>query len=298
MLLIAPHLPRRTGYRICTLLGLVAWRFNAPARRVVERNLPYTLGAGVSWARCQRVLRDTFINLVKDYYDLVMVAVRPREEVLSWVVTDGLHRVDEARKAGKGVIAVFFHTSGFNLAVQAVLQGRWPTWVVAEPLEPPPMRRLVNRLRSSKGVRLLTADRAGVRKMIRALRANGVLGLAGDRGVSGTGAWVRFMGAPAFLPAGAAALALRTGAAILPIHVRRLPDERVLLHVGQPIEYTRTGDFDTDVATITQTITEQFQEEIRERPEQWVVVRSVWEYQAASEDTQQVRHTRPESAVR
>jgi KDO2-lipid IV(A) lauroyltransferase len=277
VLLIAPHVPLALGYRLCELLGLVVWRFNGPARRAAESNLAHVLGEDAPASQRSRALRGVCINLVKDYYELVLLAVRPREEVLGRVVSRGLGHIDQAREAGKGVIAVFFHTSGFNLVMQAVLTGGWPSWVVAEPLEPPPMRRLVNGLRSALGVRLLAADRSGARNIIRALRRNELVVLAGDRGVSGTGAWVRFFGAPAFLPAGAAALALRTGAAILPVATCRLPDNRVLLEVGTPIGFARTGDFDADVAAITQTLAAEFEKVIRQHPQEWVVMRPVWE---------------------
>lgn len=293
VLLIAPYVPPRLGYRICGLLGLLAWRFNGPAREAVASNLPHVTGLPAGHPALRRVLREVLINLVRDYYELTMLATRPREEVLARLVTRDLDRVDEARSLGRGVIAVFCHTSGFNLGMQAVVAGGWPSWVVAEPLEPPAMRRLVNRLRRSLGVRLLTADRAGARGVLRALRANEVVVIAADRGVTGTGAWVPFFGARAFLPTGAAALALRTRAVILPIHICRVPKDMVLLQVGEPLEYLRTGDFDHDVACITQRIAEVFEGQLRERPGQWVVVRRVWEGGPAGTDPARPKGEQP-----
>ncbi|MBA2363180.1 MAG: lysophospholipid acyltransferase family protein [Chloroflexia bacterium] len=295
--LLAPHVPRTVGYRICVLLGLVLWRFNAPSRRKVEDNLRYILGPDASPLRLQRAVRDTFINLSKDYYELVLLGSIGREEILDSVIASGLDIVDRELAAGKGVIVVFFHTSGFNLAMQQVLTREWQSSVVTEPLAPPAMRRLVDGLRSALGMRLITADRAGVRAVLRTLRANDVVGLAGDRGTSGTGVWVRLFGHPAFMPAGAAALSLRSGACIVPMRTCRLADNRVLLQVEPPIERWRTGEFDADVRSITQALATRFESYIRERPEEWVVARRVWKEPPAVSEATQVPQSGPASVA-
>ncbi len=288
--LLAPHMPRPVGYRICVLLGLFLWRFNAVSGRKVEDNLRHILGPDATPSRLTRAVRATFINLSKDYYELVLLGSIGREEILDSVITSGLEIVDRELEAGKGVIVVFFHTSGFNLAMQQVLTREWQSSAVTEPLSPPAMRRLVDGLRSSLGMPLITADRAGVRAVLRALRANGVVGLAGDRGTSGTGAWVYLFGQLAFMPAGAAALSLRSGASIVPIRSRRLPGNKVLMQAAAPIERRRTGDFNADVQSITQSLARQFEVYIRERPDEWVVAHRVWEGLPAGSGVAQAPH--------
>lgn len=276
VMLLAPRVPRRVAYGICHLLGLLLWRFNRPAARVIKSNLPYLLREPACAVRASRIIQQAFINLAKDYYELVLAYVLSAERVLDEVVIADLDHVDRAYAKGRGVIAVFFHTTGFNLGLQAATIRCGRTWVVTEPLHPLPMRRLVNQLRSAHGAQLLSPDRAGLMAMTRALRANEIVALAGDRGVSTTGVWVRFFGKPAFLPAGAAALALRTQAVILPVFTSRLEDSRVQLWVGPPVEYSRTGNFDADVVSVTQKIVARFEETLRDHTEQWVVVREVW----------------------
>ncbi len=283
VMLLAPRVPRRIAYSICHVLGLVLWRFNHHAARLIASSLPYTLGRKYAPKRAERVVQRTFVNLAKDYYELVAAAMTDAAAIRGWVVTEGLEHVDAARAKGRGVIAVFFHTTGFNLGLQAATIECGRTWVVAEPLRPLPMRRLVNALRSSHGVRLLAPDRAGLLTMTRALRNNEIVALAVDRGISGTGAWVHLFGQPAFLPTGAAALALRTGATILTVHTSRLPDGRICLRVGPEVPYIRTGSLEDEAQEITQGIVRRFEFELRNHPEEWVVIRDVWGAQGSPE---------------
>ena len=89
-------------------------------------------------------------------------------------------------------------------------------------------------------------------------------------------------GHPAFLPAGAAALSLRSGASIVPIRTRRLPGDRITLEAEAPIERGRTGDFVSDVQAIIQELATRFERHIRERPDEWVVDRRVWDSPSAA----------------
>lgn len=275
-LILVPRLPRRFAYRVCSMIGLVAWRLNAPTRANIEANMAHVLGVEADHPRARRAAQAVFRNLVKDYLDLVRVAASGRDAILRDLEIGGMQQLFAALDRGRGVLLVFYHLSGFNLAAQGVVSQDIPMWIVAEPLRPARLRDLANALRSSLGVRLLSADGRGMRVMLRALRDNRVVLIAGDRGVTGTGVWVPFLGEPAFLPAGAAALALRTGASIVPAFIERLADERVSIRVAAAVEVERTGDFDRDVRRITRRIAAAFEPSLRARPEQWVVARSVW----------------------
>jgi len=274
-LLLARIVSRPMGYRICTALGLLFWVLNAPARRTLSGNLRCVVGERGRAAR-HRLVSRLFVNLTKDYYELMLPAVERPEHVARSIEVAGLERVDAARVVGKGVVLVPFHMSGFNLAAQAAVGRQWPAWAVAEPLHPERMRRLVDHFRAAHGLGLIAAERSGTRKILRALRANEVVVVAGDRGVTGTGVRVRLFGVPAVLPAAPAVLALRTGAALLPVLNRRLPDDRILIEICDPVPYRASGAFDADVQRIAQAVADVFERHIRRYPDQWVVAKPVW----------------------
>ncbi len=275
-ILLARRVSRPTAYRTCELLGPLFWLFNGRARRTIEYRLRRVVGAEVPERQIAHLSRRAFVHQTKDYYDLLLPASAPGEDALDAVTVHGLEHIHQARREGYGVVAVPFHMAGFNLAVQAAVGNGFPAAAVAEPLQPLRLRRLVDDLRSTLGLRLIPASSRNTRTLLRALRQRDVLVIAGDRTATGTGVPVTLLGATAVLPAAPAVLALRTGARIVPALHRRTPGNGVHMWLSQPIAYSKTQDFDANVAAITQQLADIFEPHIALYPEQWVVAEAIW----------------------
>ena len=104
------------------------------------------------------------------------------------------------------------------------------------------------------------------------LRAGGMLCLLADRDLTAGGVPVTFFGAEATMPAGPAALALRTGAALMPVTLWYPGDGGTGLAGAHP----RRRSPHTDVATMTQAMADAFAEGIAEHPEDWHMVQRLW----------------------
>ena len=80
------------------------------------------------------------------------------------------------------------------------------------------------------------------------------------------------------LPAGPAALALRTGAILLPTAVYHTDHrEGHLGHVLGPVDTTRSGaGLRADVERITQIVADRVADLIRQAPEQWHLLQPNW----------------------
>jgi KDO2-lipid IV(A) lauroyltransferase len=112
--------------------------------------------------------------------------------------------------------------------------------------------------------------------LLRAIKAGEIAGLVSDRDIVGNGVEVTFFGEKTTLPGGAATLALRTGAPLLPVVVY---SERGNWHSGEvhaPLDTTRTGSLRDDVARITQELAVVFEMLIRRHPEQWHLYQPNW----------------------
>ena len=99
--------------------------------------------------------------------------------------------------------------------------------------------------------------------------------LPSDRHVGGAGVEVEFFGEQTTLPAGLATLALRTGAALLPIAVYAPPAGcHGVVRPAIPAE--RRGRFRDDVARVTQHLAGEMEELIARAPEQWHLLQPNW----------------------
>jgi KDO2-lipid IV(A) lauroyltransferase len=94
----------------------------------------------------------------------------------------------------------------------------------------------------------------------------------GDRDLTARGVPVRFFGETAKFPAGPAALALRTGAALLPATLWFDGDGWVIhMHEAIPVP-----DGPDKIARMTQAVAEVFERGIREHPEDWHMLQRLW----------------------
>ena len=78
--------------------------------------------------------------------------------------------------------------------------------------------------------------------------------------------------------AAVAALALHTGAAIVPGVAHPLPDGRCRIVYGPEIAYQATGDYDTDVRAINQQCLRFCEDVIRQQPEHWMWSYKRWKF--------------------
>ena len=76
-----------------------------------------------------------------------------------------------------------------------------------------------------------------------------------------------------------AALALKTGCAVIPVHNDRLPGGRYRLIYDPPLRWQPAGDRDAEIAGLTQRIASHIEGWIREDPEQWLWIHDRWKHQ-------------------
>ncbi len=112
--------------------------------------------------------------------------------------------------------------------------------------------------------------------LLRALKDGNVAGLVSDRDLGGKGVEVEFFGERTTLPGGAATLALRTGAPLVPVVVYSGPGNWHSGVVHAPVDTTRQGSLRKDVARVTQDLATVFEQDIRRSPEQWHLFQPNW----------------------
>ena len=121
---------------------------------------------------------------------------------------------------------------------------------------------------------------------MRRLREGGGLALLIDQNVApGDGIFVPFFGRPAATTTVAAALAVKTGAALVPAHIETLPDGRYRsvyeapLHLGTGRSKNRADE----VARLTGELTARIEGWVTANPEQWLWTHRRWKTQPAVE---------------
>lgn len=139
----------------------------------------------------------------------------------------------------------------------------------------PALREMMLGLRHHMGVNLIPSE-AGVRPLIKELNNGNSIGMAMDTRLD-SGKLIPYFGQDALTNTTAARLALRTGAALIPINAVRLPGERFRITVYNPLVSSNPeAALDDQAEELTKRINGYFEEWIRQTPEQWICLKRRW----------------------
>lgn len=264
-----PHLPATFDYPIATLVGTVVYHASATAREAVRDNL--SIVAPERTDR-ERLVRATFIEQVRHYLEIFRLARLDHETVRRTVLASGWEHVIEAYERGNGVVFASAHLGPISVCGQIFVAHGYEVTLPVEK-DTGEMSRAINRARRAMGMTLVQTDSAlGIHRV---LKRGGALGLLADRAVTGVGERVPFFGREALLPSAHVALALRTGASLVPGFAHR--EGRTMHAVFEPeLVLQRTGDHEADVREGVRRWAELLEKHIRVAPEQWSVFEAVW----------------------
>jgi phosphatidylinositol dimannoside acyltransferase len=189
---------------------------------------------------------------------------------------EGYEHVTDALARGKGAILALPHLGGWEWAAAWMAAQGHHMLAVVEPLDPPELLEWFARQREAIGLEIVPIGPDVSRAVLRALRDNRIVCLLSDRDLTGDGVDVEFFGERTTLPAGPATLALRTGAALLPVAVYFGPGRGHHGVVKAAIPAQREGSLREDIARLTQCLAREFEDLIRVAPEQWHLLQANW----------------------
>ncbi len=201
------------------LLGWLMYLASSRYRRHMRDNLE-----AAGFGRDARVLRASIAAAGKLLTELPALWMRPHAEVTGLVrEVVGLELVEGAQASGRGILFLTPHHGCFEISAQYG-SALFPMTVMYKPSKFAWLEPFMRAGRERPGVRLATADLAGVRDLLLALRRHEAIGILPDQ-VPGTGEgeWVDFFGKPAYTMTLAPKLAARRDVVCLIAFAERLP---------------------------------------------------------------------------
>lgn len=276
---LAHWLPLSFSYTVAGVSGWLAFFFWREKRENAIRNMERVLGPGANPRAVRRLAHRSFVNYAKYLVDMVRLDhVRP-DDLDRLVRVEGWEHLTEALARGNGLIFVGGHIGNSDLAAAVLASRGFPVHVIAETLEPPRWDNLVQTARAGVGLRVVPLGSSALR-LFRLLRAKGILALMIDRPLDDEGIAVNFFGGQTRVPAGAAALALRTNASILGGSLVRLGKGYVGT-ISPVIPHPATGDERLDLEALNQALFDWLEQVIRQYPDQWFMFRPMWPAESA-----------------
>ena len=271
--------PRKIALSFGAFLGSVAYRFASEQRALAEKhiNLSLELKDGAS---AERIVRRCFRNLGKNFIEFIRFPHTSNRKNRAIVTFEGKAHIDGALAQGNGAIILTGHFGNWELLAANLVEQVAPLTPVARRLRSRRLDALIRSWRNAAGYSTIDRDNAA-RDILRCLRRNELIGVLADVDTSVEGVFVDFFGRLAYTPYSPVAIALKTGAPVLPTFIVRQPDDSHSVIVEPPLKLKTTGDRDQDFLINTQMFTEIIESYVRRYPDQWIWMHERWKRQPA-----------------
>lgn len=276
------RLSRRSALRAGERLGTLTCLVLPKERRKVREGLDTAFGDVHGPMTLRRLIRQVYVDLGRNAVDAMRLRVTSKEELHRLVRAEGLEHVDSALSRGRGLVFLTGHLGCWELDGAYVASLGYPLNVIAKPVYDARLDRLLVETRERAGVRNIARGKA-TRDILRALRRGEAVGFLIDQDTKVDGVFVDFFGRPAYTPSGAAVIALKTGAPIVPITIHREADDTHHVIADPEIPLVETGDSREDIRINTQRCLNALERRIRDHPSQWVWMHERWKTKPAKE---------------
>ena len=271
---IVRRLPMRAVLGAGALLGRAFHAVDGAHRRLAVRNLQAAFPTR-DQAECRAIARAMFEHFGRLLMVLLKFSTMTPQQMLACVEFEGEERVRNAHALGRGVLLFTGHF-GFweiNALVHALVLH--PMAVLARPLDNPMLHDLLESVRGRTGNTVIYR-RGAIRRVLRALEANQAVAVLIDQHIQTADAvYVDFFNRPAATTSAVAALALRTGAPVVPCFALPLPGGRFRMVCEHAVEPPPADDPDA-IREFTQRCTDVLEMYVRRYPELWLWMHRRW----------------------
>lgn len=280
---LARWTPQSARHTLGASIGAAIY-FGWPSKRFATRlNIAQITGRPVddpyvkhlalaSWRNYGRYASD-FISFPHIDVETIIQNMRDLSEGES-----GWHgQVQSALQAGRGGILVTAHFGNWDMA-GAIFARYHPVSAVAETFSDEQLNQLLQGQRRQKGISIIPME-GSLRPIFRILQQNQFVAIVADRPVAeNQGTEITFFGRKTYVPGGPAALALKSGAAIVPAFVWYGFHNEFYAKVFRPIypQQVKNSERDEEISRLTQRIYDVLEDMIREWPTQWYMFRQFW----------------------
>ncbi|MFE6737908.1 phosphatidylinositol mannoside acyltransferase [Streptomyces tubercidicus] len=270
-------LPEGAAVRLGRRIADIAWKRRGKGVLRLESNLARVVPDATP-QRLAELSRAGMRSYMRYWMESFRLPAWSKDRMRTGFTPEDVHYLEDGLKSGRGVILALPHMANYDLA------GAWvttklgvPFTTVAQRLKPETLYDRFVAYREGLGMEVLPHEGgAAFGTLARRLRAGGLVALVADRDLSASGIPVKFFGEATKMPAGPAALAVQTGAMLLPVTLWYDDTPVMRGRVHPEIEVPETGTRAEQAAQMTQTLADAFASGIADHPEDWHMLQRLW----------------------
>jgi KDO2-lipid IV(A) lauroyltransferase len=270
-------MPEPVAREIFMLIADRAWRRRGRGVRQLEKNLRRVVGDGPSQEELRELSRAGMRSYLRYWLESFRLPSMGRERILAGMRITGIEALYKDLDAGRGVVAALPHMGNWDHAGAWIALSGTPFTTVMERLKPESLYDRFVAYRAGLGMEVLPASGGGdvFGTLAGRLTDARLVCLVADRDLTATGVEVDFFGRTAKMPAGPAALAVRTGAALRPVTLWYEGDDWCV-QVHDEIRVPVEGGREDKIHAMTQSLAHTFAQGVAAHPEDWHMLQRVW----------------------
>ncbi|MCZ6456764.1 MAG: phosphatidylinositol mannoside acyltransferase [Actinobacteria bacterium] len=266
-------LPHSAVIWLGSLVGRVWYSLDGGRRRMATRHMERVLGSGSDVAGASESVMKSYGRY---FAEALWVRAQRIPGLMEKTSVEGLDLVVAARDEGNGMVFSVPHLGNWEVAAPVAAKVGIPVVAVAEDLPNSRITDWFTSMRNDIGIEIVLATgRVEVMRQLEAAIAdNKAVALLADRDLNGKGVEVEFFGENTTMPAGPAALAVKTGAPLFPVAAYFDGDgHRVVVRPAIEVPEGKRSD---QVKKMTQSMAGEFENLILAAPDQWHLVVPNW----------------------
>jgi phosphatidylinositol dimannoside acyltransferase len=264
------YLPEPAAYALFDRMADAAWLRKSRGAQRLRTNLARV----VPESSLDEVTRAGMRSYLRYWCEVFRLPDWDTDRIVSRIRIENEHNMRAPLDAGVGLVGAVPHMGNWDHCGAWVTLSGAKVTSVAERLKPEAIYQDFLAFRQGLGMEILPHSGGGIdvfSTLVDRVQANHFVPLLADRDLTDRGVPVTFFGEQASMPAGPAALALRTGAPLVPVtlwYEGEQPNHIAVLHFGDPVTVPSRGGSDA-IRDMTQQVADAFEEKIREHPADW-----------------------------
>ncbi len=197
-----------------------------------------------------------------------------RNNMDKYINFSGIKNLDAALSLGRGGIIATAHSDNWELLGGALSQHGYKLVGVSQEQSNQGADKFINEYRAMVGMYIMY--KYNVRGMFKMIAKGYLIGLIMDQDAADDGIVIPFLGRDASCAHGAATIARRTQAPIIPIFISKGPGRTHNINIDKAVFVEKTSNKHADIRKTTILLTQKIEEHIKKYPNEWFWLHDRW----------------------
>jgi len=267
-------IPIKADLWIGRSVGRLVFTFNKKRRLIAYANLKAAFAKEKSPEELRAITKDVYVNLVQTFSEIASLTKVNKDYVNRYVEVVNMERIENAAGSGRGAVLLTAHFGDWELSSLVSAMKNFPITVLVREQKMKHLNELLNRLRESKGCKVVRKGMS-TKNILRELYSKNMVGILSDQDAGRKGTFVNFFGRPTSAHIGPFEIAKHTDSIILPNFIVRVRGPFHKLYLEEYIDVRKSQGREGLIDGL-QRYMSLLEKYIRKYPSQWLWLHKRW----------------------